>query len=1068
MYKHNASSIKESNDKQFVSAEDKQKWNDKAESNHKHPTQYYTKDQVDKMVDTSMVGVSGETINTLSSEGYVHDLTIKGLSTYVDSVTKIKNVGDPIGDGRYKINLVSRTLNLFNFDEYVNSIRHINGVFINYTDKSIIFDASVNNNIMSQVTAISPKMLDKDLDPEKQYILQYEFDDIGDLRTSIGFHYASGDQYYETRGGKTSGTIYAISNPSKSVTDVEISWNTQMNKGKTTLKNILIHELVPEKIPYHDYQKQVNEIILPCQLGSINDSRDVLRKREDGLWIIEKQVKTIELNSSVFKNADNHSYRAQHILPDAKPKSKWNVKSGFRMFIKSMNRDTYIEEKATFDEIKYQDSAHYFFIETDGRSVSITNALYNTFKDKENIVFEIEYLAYIDPIVLPENFQIMLNTFDTRTIITTEQENGMQPYITGNIPTSIVKSLSSTYEMVENNRKRIELLNNLKDIQELDYHMNKNLFDIGDTNRGIINDIKISGKTIRNVLYKEPTLNNMSYAGNADDFTYKVSKGYLKWSNPTNIGYPKLKLPDNIIEVGVDYTLFFTFSTTAPNISSVKMAYGCSTDMYPDHTPAKTVDLKSKNGIAAVHVHITSDMVHEGLDNFKIAFSSFAGNYEFKMSMPVMVKGRFTKEDYPGIIKGLSSVDGIEIGTNRPMVIGTRSRNLFDAKTYAEALIRSADTTAGKVSYTGTGIKIYSKVTDGWMHTTMDIDGTHEDKYKKFAIKVKPNTKYTISYIVKSVYGSVNTDLFIGYKTNNLTHSSYRSMLLNNTITNTLLTSSFITPIDCEYIVVRFDNNTAETTVEFSDIMLNEGDYIPYEPFKSSTKDIKTTDGASVSALRSLPNGVKDTIEKINGKYYLIKRCGHLVLKGSHYGHHKSTDPEEFKTCLAYGIVIPNSIVESSEENGKCICSTMTYPKYTNIWTEDVPGIYINHNNHLITRIPKSYLTTVNITGFKKWVDDNPFEIVYELLTPEYYELENIEPESFEGYTSLYLTSTVKTEVEFKIPTHINNTIFSLQDKIAMLEERVQKLSVAQLSKALKVIDQTNKVDSLVEITNSK
>ena len=78
MYRHNASSVKETNDKMFVSQTEKNKWDSKADAIHDHNDRYYTKSEVNSVIDNMYTDVSGEYITTKSVAGFTKDLQILG------------------------------------------------------------------------------------------------------------------------------------------------------------------------------------------------------------------------------------------------------------------------------------------------------------------------------------------------------------------------------------------------------------------------------------------------------------------------------------------------------------------------------------------------------------------------------------------------------------------------------------------------------------------------------------------------------------------------------------------------------------------------------------------------------------------------------------------------------------------------------------------------------------------------------------------------------------------------------------------------------------------------------
>ena len=64
--------------------------------------------------------------------------------------------------------------------------------------------------------------------------------------------------------------------------------------------------------------------------------------------------------------------------------------------------------------------------------------------------------------------------------------------------------------------------------------------------------------------------------------------------------------------------------------------------------------------------------------------------------------------------------------------------------------------------------------------------------------------------------------------------------------------------------------------MKFTNIQLEEISKTPYQPYKEDKKEISLNE-----PLRGLPNGVRDTIEKVNGEWKIVRRCGQDTLNGN-------------------------------------------------------------------------------------------------------------------------------------------------------------------------------------------
>lgn len=130
--------------------------------------------------------------------------------------------------------------------------------------------------------------------------------------------------------------------------------------------------------------------------------------------------------------------------------------------------------------------------------------------------------------------------------------------------------------------------------------------------------------------------------------------------------------------------------------------------------------------------------------------------------------------------------------------------------------------------------------------------------------------------------------------------------------------------------------------------------------------------------LRSLPNGVCDTIEKIDGQYVIVRRCGEVILDGSevwnvnvdwdlNYPTHGHFHTRPLNWNIGQKAALVDRFIYTTEADRQ-FDKEMAMCHTTN------SGFYIF--------ISVSRLDTPNIPGFKKWLSQNPTTVVYELDTP--------------------------------------------------------------------------------------
>ena len=145
-----------------------------------------------------------------------------------------------------------------------------------------------------------------------------------------------------------------------------------------------------------------------------------------------------------------------------------------------------------------------------------------------------------------------------------------------------------------------------------------------------------------------------------------------------------------------------------------------------------------------------------------------------------------------------------------------------------------------------------------------------------------------------------------------------------------------------------------------------------YEPYKSNT--ISTNE----VVLRSLPNGVCDTLDLETGEY--VQRIGEVVLDNSDSAHVWNSNSDWSMGDVA--VFWSNNVVKMTGNSILC---------------DKFPSLHRNEliiNNVAIKEairygvtsvqffIRKSRLETPDVAGFKRWLSQNPVTVQYELATP--------------------------------------------------------------------------------------
>ena len=197
-----------------------------------------------------------------------------------------------------------------------------------------------------------------------------------------------------------------------------------------------------------------------------------------------------------------------------------------------------------------------------------------------------------------------------------------------------------------------------------------------------------------------------------------------------------------------------------------------------------------------------------------------------------------------------------------------------------------------------------------------------------------------------------------------------------------------------------------------------------YKDGKYDHKQISTT-------LRSLPNGVKDTIEKRGNKYVKVQRCGEYTLVESDVLSIQNIR----ENCCA---IITNRFpkqrkLKNADLKDTLLCNMFSQKPHIK-YDEDIEGIHeqATQNQDMFFDILKSKLPSVDVNGAKTWLASNPVTVVYELEAPIITELPNFNPQTYEGDTTLLLnTGAIQGECSFEVTNSMGSEIEVLKDKVS-------------------------------------
>lgn len=280
----------------------------------------------------------------------------------------------------------------------------------------------------------------------------------------------------------------------------------------------------------------------------------------------------------------------------------------------------------------------------------------------------------------------------------------------------------------------------------------------------------------------------------------------------------------------------------------------------------------------------------------------------------------------------------------------------------------------------------------------IDIDnggalGNGENCVASDFIEVSPQTNYVINNLVAEDIGfyDENKTFISGVRSNTLT-----------TPQNAKFIRCTIKPKELKF---QLEEGTQATS---------------YVPYKEDKKEILVSlDGG----LKSLPNGVCDTIEQKEEGVYLVQRIGKTILNGQDLGwnvvNNNKTNTINF-VC---------SGINSTKDNDlNIICDKFAIGNSG--YDDDVENLFKTINGVYIS-ILRSKLSSQDVNGLRAWLENNPVAVYYELATPIETKLviDTLKLETFKDLTYVTSENSIKPVLKGQATKDITTVIKNLQSK---------------------------------------
>ena len=282
-------------------------------------------------------------------------------------------------------------------------------------------------------------------------------------------------------------------------------------------------------------------------------------------------------------------------------------------------------------------------------------------------------------------------------------------------------------------------------------------------------------------------------------------------------------------------------------------------------------------------------------------------------------------------------------------------------------------------------------------------------------IRVRPNTTYTQN---KNIPSSIV--YFCFYNEDKQLISATQPINYNRT---------FTTPNNCHFIRTSW-----KYSIDGFDFQFEEGtETTTYEDHK--TNILHTPEEV---VLRSLPNGVCDTLNLNTGEY--IQRIGE-VIKNNATGFRLSTAGWENKSnvCTFENFKPEGMKVQEAKDKPTLNCDKIPSNTFTTQWSNSkgIESITQHGGGGIVLSITRNKLLIQDVDGLNTYLQSNPLTIQYELATPI---TTTIEPLSvLFAYENGHIVLESGFEGQSLLPTLEYSTVINRTGQIQSIANTIQK-----------------------------
>ena len=323
-------------------------------------------------------------------------------------------------------------------------------------------------------------------------------------------------------------------------------------------------------------------------------------------------------------------------------------------------------------------------------------------------------------------------------------------------------------------------------------------------------------------------------------------------------------------------------------------------------------------------------------------------------------------------------------------------------------------------------------------------------------IEFERGESYTLSYDYEILSGIEETTVSIRQSETNSKFALLRKTVTGSSGSMVVTFTPTLQKHQLEIFVSRSDSNL-NGKIKIMNLQIEKGEErTSYQPYMENITSIQLENGP----LRKLPNGVRDTIEIINGIPTIVRRVGEVILNGSETQWVYNVNAD-CSTHSPFYTRIPDKKIGSGNNflSDKFIVKASLYSNEEAIWGE------VN-NTVVYIKVLNSKLSSLDEVGFREWVSQNPVTLNYELEEYQYEPIPNalLSLKTYQDFTHISgYDSLVYPKLTFKFAANLGAIIQSSSDRISTIVGKLEKLEEISFTNLMNIVSLQEQLDNHIK-----